>query len=93
MLHDVLFSPLYFDLGLLHIYHLLLLLPFPSLTDIFKGIIGSFISFLVLWYPRAKLDRVARAKYLHDHKRKSAPTSSEHQQAAASVGTLFEHIH
>lgn len=82
---------MYFDMGLLYIYHLLLVLPWPSLGQIFSGIIGSFISFLVLWWPRYKLDALARTKYLHDHKRRPAPTSSEHQQAAAAVGVLFEH--
>jgi hypothetical protein len=83
--------PLYLWLGIQGVFHALALLPFPSPTDIFKGVIGSFISFLVLWWPRYKLDRIAKQKYLHDHKRRPAPTSSEHQQAAASVSSLFEH--
>jgi hypothetical protein len=83
--------PLYLYLGLVVIYQHMSVLPWPSITDIFKGIIDSFISFKVLCYPRYKLDKVARQKYLHDHKRKPAPTSTEHQQAAAAVGALFEH--
>lgn len=82
-----------FYLGVTGLWRLLYMLPWPSITDIFKGVIGSLISFLVLWWPRYKLDRIARQKYLHDHRRKPAPTSSDHQAAAASVGTLFEHIH
>lgn len=78
-------------LGWAGVYHLLLLLPYPSLTDVFKGIIGSFISFCALWYPRYKLDAIARRKYRHDHKRMTAPTSREHQAAAASVSSLFDH--
>jgi hypothetical protein len=80
-----------FYAGVAGLWHYACLLPFPSPSDIFKGIVGSFISFLVLWWPRYKLDAVAKQKYLHDHKRRPAPSSTEHQQAAASVGVLFEH--
>lgn len=90
-MHYILELPRDFFLGLVFIWQHAQLLPFPSPADIFKGIIGSFISFVALWWPRYKLDKIAKSKYLHDHKRREAPTSTEHQQAAASIGALFEH--
>jgi hypothetical protein len=78
---------LYLYLGVEGLFLLLKQLPWPSMGDIF----GSFTIFLILWYPRYKLERLAKARYRHDHKRQTAPTTKDHQAAASSVSNLFTH--
>jgi hypothetical protein len=87
MIEFLLNVPLYFNSGIVGLWHLIYSLPWPSLNDIF----GSFTIFLILWYPRYRLERFAKKQYRHDHKRQGAPTSKDHQAAASSIGNIFGH--
>lgn len=81
--------PMYFYIGLYHIWWWVQLLPWPDLSDIF----GSFCIFLILWYPRNYLEKRWLKRRFGHHKAKRPPSAADHQTAAASISSIFTNHH
>lgn len=83
---------LHLPLALFHfgetVFRFTLSLPWPTWNDIFRGVIGSFISFLILWKPRDFAERRWFKRRL-GRKKATRPPDHHNTAAAASMGGLF----
>lgn len=78
-----------FWLGLEGLGRLVMLLPWPSPGDIF----GSFMIFLILWYPRQYLEKRYLKRRFGRKRAQRPPSPSDHQAAASSIGNIFNDHH
>lgn len=72
--------------GLVGIWWLMEKLPWPTWAELFK----SLIVFVFLWRPRKWLERYWLSKPIRK-RRGNVPSTTDHQAASSSLGSIFEH--
>lgn len=92
LLADISFTTAHaFVTGVVGVYDILRLLPWPTPADIFKGVIGSFISFLILWKPRDFAERRWLRRRFGRKRAVRPPDQTDTAKAAAISSNMFPH--